>query len=129
MHPIKLTFKVASSGFIGPSPSTPDDSKLPFSVIPAFANTVSIRPCSLYTFSKIAAWLSQEDTSHCSNVTLAYGNSSRSWLNVCAPVVALISRIVTWMLSWLRKCFVIPRPMPDAPPEYISPNCKFDSIF
>lgn len=77
--PTKFTFKVARFGLGGPSlPSCFAGNRLPFSVIPALAKTISILPCSAYTFSKTAVWLSQEDTSHSSNETLANGCSARS---------------------------------------------------
>ena len=77
MAPTKFTFKVARFGLGGPSlPSCFVGNKLPFSVIPALAKTISILPCSAYIFSNTAAWLSQEDTSHSSNEMLADGCSA-----------------------------------------------------
>lgn len=117
MHPIKLTFKVVSSGLIGPPLSLLEGNKLPFSLIPAFAKTISIRPCWLYIFSNTAAWLSQEDTSHSSNDTPAFGNSERSLSNASVPDVGLMSKIVIWVFSSVIKCFVTPSPIPEAPPN------------
>jgi hypothetical protein len=110
---------VDKSGLQGPWFASPcfSGSNVPFSVIPALANTISIRPCWAKTFWNTSAWLSQDETSHCSNEILADVNSARRSSSVCAPVVGLISRIVMCVFGSVIKCLVIPRPIPEAPPN------------
>lgn len=111
--PIRLTSNVLSSGFEGLT-SWILASRSPFCVIPAFAKTISMCPCSAITFSKAAAWLSHEETSHCAKDRLAEGYSVPSWLRIGVPSVT--SRMVIWVFGWGAKCRVMPRPMPEAPP-------------
>jgi hypothetical protein len=94
--PIRLTSNVLSSGFEGFA-SWILASRSPFCVMPAFAKTISMCPCSAITFSKAAAWLSHEETSHCEKDRLAVGYSVRSWLRIA--VLSVRSRMVMWVFA------------------------------
>jgi hypothetical protein len=48
-------------------------------------------------FSKAAAWLSHEETSHCEKDRLAVGYSVRSWLRIA--VLSVRSRMVMWVFA------------------------------
>jgi hypothetical protein len=44
-------------------------------------------------------------------------------LSVWTPVAGFISRIVMCVSGSVMKCLVIPRPIPEAPPNYCISRC------
>jgi hypothetical protein len=111
--PLRLISRVRKFGLLGSLSST--SKNLPASTIPAFAQTTSKLPVSLYNVSKAAFCSSQLETSHFWNMKVAEGNSvRRDMITDCADAEEMSRSAILQACEAKKRTRA--RPMPDAPP-------------